>query len=144
VIVYSHFETRSTYSDISFRIEKGGGDTYLSTQLQKRGTKMRSSTERALNLLRVIEKVEEISQRELAEQVDVSLGTANQTIRALVGEGFLETNVVTTSKGKRGQTYNLTSIGKEQRKQLVKDRIQECERDILCLQAEINKLKLEM
>ena len=51
------------------------------------------STERALNLLRVIEKAEEISQRELAEQVEVSLGTANQTIRALVGAGILETNV---------------------------------------------------
>ena len=61
---------------------------------------MSLSTERALNLLRVIEKAEEISQRELAERVDVSLGTANQTIRALVGEGILETNVVTTSKNK--------------------------------------------
>ena len=49
---------------------------------------MSLSTERALNLLRVIEKAEEISQRELAERVDVSLGTANQTIRALVGKGF--------------------------------------------------------
>ena len=105
---------------------------------------MSLSTERALNLLRVIEKAEEISQRELAERVDVSLGTANQTIRALVGEGILETNVVTTSKDKRGQTYNLTSIGKEQRKQLAKLRIQECERDIRCLETEINKLKQEI
>ncbi len=105
---------------------------------------MSLSTERALNLLRVIEKAEEISQRELAEQVDVSLGTANQTIRALIGQGILETSVVTTSKGKRGQTYNLTSNGKEQRKQLAKLRIQECERDILCLNAEINKLKQEI
>ncbi len=105
---------------------------------------MSLSTERALNLLRVIEKAEEISQRELAERVDVSLGTANQTIRALVGEGILETNVVTTSKGKRGQTYNLTSIGKEQRKQLAKLRIQECEREIRCLETEINKLKQEI
>lgn len=105
---------------------------------------MSLSTERALNLLRVIEKAEEISQRELAEQVDVSLGTANQTIRALIGKGILETNVVTTSKGKRGQTYNLTSTGIEQRKQLTKLRIQECERDILCLNAEIIKLRQEI
>ena len=60
------------------------------------------STERALNLLRVIEK-QKRSLNELAEQVDVSLGTANQTIRALVGAGILETNIQ-TSKGKRGQT----------------------------------------
>ena len=105
---------------------------------------MSLSIERALNLLRVIEKAEELSQRELAEQVAVSLGTANQTIRALIGKGILETSVVTTSKGKRGQTYNLTSAGKEQRKQLTKLRIQECERDILCLNAEINKLRQEI
>lgn len=43
---------------------------------------MSFSTERALNLLRIIEKREEISQREVAEFMDVSLGTANQTIRA--------------------------------------------------------------
>jgi DNA-binding MarR family transcriptional regulator len=102
------------------------------------------STERALNLLRVIEQAEEISQRELAEQVDVSLGTANQTIRALVGAGILETNVVTTSKGKRGQTYHLTTTGKEQRKQLAKLRIEECEQHIQSLNSEIAKLKKEI
>jgi DNA-binding MarR family transcriptional regulator len=105
---------------------------------------MSLSTERALNLLRVIEKAEEISQRELAEQVDVSLGTANQTIRALVGAGILETNVVTTSKGKRGQTYNLTNAGKDQRKELAKLRIEECQQDIQKLNDEIATLRQEI
>ena len=105
---------------------------------------MSLSTERALNLLRVIEKAEEISQRELAEQVDVSLGTANQTIRALVGAGILETNIVTTSKGKRGQTYHLTSVGKEQRKGLAKERIQECMSEIQQLTSEIDTLQREI
>ena len=105
---------------------------------------MALSTERALNLLRVIEKAEEISQRELAERVDVSLGTANQTIRALIGAGILETNVVTTSKGKRGQTYHLTATGKEQRKQLAKLRIDECEQEIQSLKGEIDMLNQEV
>lgn len=100
-------------------------------------------TERALNLLRVIEKAEEVSQRELAEQADVSLGTANQTIRALVGAGILETNIVTTSKGKRGQTYHLTAVGKEQRKELTQARIQECTTEIAQLSSEIDTLKCE-
>ena len=105
---------------------------------------MSLSTERALNLLRVIEKAEEISQRELAEQVDVSLGTANQTIRALVGAGILETNIVTTSKGKRGQTYHLTVVGKEQRKELAKERIQECMSEIQQLTSEVDTLQREI
>lgn len=105
---------------------------------------MNLSTERALNLLRVIKKTEEISQRELAEQVDVSLGTANYTIRALVGAGILETNIVKTSKGKRGKTYNLTSVGEEQRRQLAKIRIDECENKIRNLTSEIDTLKDEI
>ena len=104
---------------------------------------MSLSTERALNLLRVIEKAEEVSQRELAEQADVSLGTANQTIRALVGAGILETNIVTTSKGKRGQTYHLTAVGIEQRKELAKERIQECMNEIQQLTSEIDTLQRE-
>ena len=100
-------------------------------------------TERALNLLRVIEKAEEVSQRELAEQADLSLGTANQTIRALVGAGILETNIVTTSKGKRGQTYHLTAVGKEQRKELTQARIQECTTEMAQLSSEIDTLKCE-
>ncbi len=104
---------------------------------------MSLSTERALNLLRVIEKAEDVSQRELAEQVDVSLGTANQTIRALVGAGILETHIVTTRKGKRGQTYHLTAVGKEHRKELVKARIQECRHKIQQLTNEVDMLKCE-
>jgi DNA-binding MarR family transcriptional regulator len=117
---------------------------YVCKILFIRGTEMSLSTERALNLLRAIETAEEISQRELAEQVDVSLGTANQTIRALVGAGILETNIITTSKGKRGQTYHLTAVGKEQRKELAKARIQECTNEIQQLNSEINMLKSEI
>ena len=64
---------------------------------------MSFTTERAQNLLRIIENREEIFQREVARFMDVSLGTANQTIPTLVGTGALETAIVTTSKGKRGQ-----------------------------------------
>ena len=102
------------------------------------------TTERALNLLRIIEKREEISQREVAEFMDVSLGTANQTIRALVSAGVLETATVTTSKGKRGQTYHLTSIGHAQRKELAQLRIEEINEQIALLKKEISVLKQEI
>ena len=106
-------------------------------------TKMSFTLERALNLLRIIEKREEISQREVAEFMDVSLGTANQTIRALVGTGVLETAIVTTSKGKWGQTYHLTSIGLAQRKELAQLRINEINENMALLKEEISVLKAE-
>ena len=102
------------------------------------------TTERALNLLRIIEKREEISQREVAEFMDVSLGTANQTIRELVGAGVLETAIVTTSKGKRGQTYHLTSAGHSQRKELARLRIKEINEEMALLKKEITVLKQEI
>jgi DNA-binding MarR family transcriptional regulator len=106
-------------------------------------TKMSFTLERALNLLRIIEKREEISQREVAESMDVSLGTANQTIRALVGEGVLETAIVTTSKGKRGQTYHLTPTGHAQRKELAQLRLKEIDEEMVLLKKEITVLKQE-
>jgi DNA-binding MarR family transcriptional regulator len=105
---------------------------------------MSFTTERALNLLRIIEKRQEISQREVAEVMDVSLGTANQTIRALVGAGALETATVTTSKGKRGQTYHLTSTGHAQRKELAQLRIKEINEEMAFLKKEITVLKQEI
>jgi DNA-binding MarR family transcriptional regulator len=105
---------------------------------------MSLTTERALNLLRIIEKRQEISQREVAEVMDVSLGTANQTIRALVGAGALETATVTTSKGKRGQTYHLTSTGHAQRKELAQLRIKEINEEMAFLKKEITLLKQEI
>ena len=105
---------------------------------------MSFTTERALNLLRIIEKRQEISQREVAEDMDVSLGTANQTIRALVGAGALETATVTTSKGKRGQTYHLTSTGHAQRKELAQLRIKEINEEMAFLKKEITVLKQEI
>ena len=102
------------------------------------------TTERALNLLRIIEMREEISQREVAEFLNVSLGTANQTIRALVNTGVLETEIVTTSKGKRGQTYHLTSTGHAQRKELAQLRTKEINEQIALLKKEISVLKQEI
>ena len=105
---------------------------------------MSFTTERALNLLRIIEKRQEISQREVAEVMDVSLGTANQTIRALVGAGALETATVTTSKGKRGQTYHMTSTGHVRWKELAQLRIKEINEEMALLNKEMSVLKQEI
>jgi len=101
-------------------------------------------TERALNLLRIIEMREEISQREVAEFLNVSLGTANQTIRALVNTGVLETEIVTTSKGKRGQTYHLTSKGHAQWQELAQLRVKEINEEMALLKKEMSVLKQEI
>ena len=105
---------------------------------------MSFTTKRALTLPRIIEKREEIFQREVARFKDVSLGTANQTIPTLVSTGALETAIVTTSKGKRGQTYHLTSTGHAQRKEFAQLRIKEINEEMALLKKEMSVLKQEI
>ena len=100
-------------------------------------------TDRALKLLRIIEATQEVSQRELAEQVKVSLGTANQVIKGLIGDGILESVEVTTSKGKRGATYHLTVYGQKQREILALQRKKEILAEIKSLQKELDLLTTE-
>ena len=108
-----------------------------------KGKKLSLFSDRALKLLRIIEATEEISQRELAKQVKVSLGTANHVIRELIGDGILESVEVTTSKGKRGATYHLTEYGQKQRGTLVLQRKKEILAEINSLQKELDLLSAE-
>ena len=100
-------------------------------------------SDRALKLLRIIEATQEVSQRELAEKVKVSLGTANHVIRGLIGDGILESVEVTTSKGKRGATYHLTAYGQKQRSALAQQRKKEILAEINSLQTELDLLSRE-
>ena len=94
-------------------------------------------TDRALKLLRIIQAGDEVSQRELAERVEISLGTANQAIRGLIGEGILESFEVTTSKGKRGASYHLTEYGQKQRRKLILKRKAEITNEMIALKHEL-------
>ncbi len=76
---------------------------------------------RALAILRVIEKGGDVSQRVIAEEIDSSLGTTNQALKALIDGGVVHATGVTTSKGKRGFLYHLTSKGIEERLQMTRD-----------------------
>jgi len=57
---------------------------------------------------------------------------------------FVDSSIVTTSKGKRGQTYHLTSTGHAQRKELAQPRIKEVNEEMALLKKEITVLKQEI
>lgn len=66
-------------------------------------------------ILKLIEANPEISQRELAEQLHVSLGKANFCVKALVQIGLIKVNNFRNNKNKMAYMYLLTPKGIEEK-----------------------------
>lgn len=66
-------------------------------------------------LLRLIEKRPEISQRELAAELDLSLGKVNYCLKAFVARGLVKASNFRRSDNKRAYAYLLTPKGIEEK-----------------------------
>ena len=69
------------------------------------------SEERQLDALRLLEKKPEMTQRELAEALGVSLGAANYCLKALVARGWVKLENFQRNPNKLGYLYLLTPMG---------------------------------
>jgi EPS-associated MarR family transcriptional regulator len=98
-----------------------------------------------LKVLREIEANPAITQRELAQQLGVSLGKVNYCLKALVDRGWVKVNNFRNSDNKAAYAYLLTPNGFEEKAKItvlfLKQRIKEYEqikREIAELEAEVN------
>ncbi len=95
------------------------------------------------SLLKTLEENPELSQRDLAKRLGVSLGKVNFCLNALVEKGSLKINNFRNSDNKLAYAYLLTPRGVEEKAritvQFLKYKVQEYER----LRAEIEELKQE-
>jgi len=62
-------------------------------------------------VIKVIEQKPEISQRELAEELGISLGKANYCLKALIEKGLIKARNFKNNKNKLAYTYLLTPHG---------------------------------
>ena len=69
------------------------------------------SEERQLKALKLLELQPEISQRQLAAELDVSLGAANYCLKALVDKGWVKLENFQKNPNKLGYLYLLTPMG---------------------------------
>jgi len=69
------------------------------------------SDELDLMVMIEVEKNDQVSQRAMAEKLDVSLGKLNYCMQALVKVGFIKLNNFTNSKNKLQYLYLLTPEG---------------------------------
>jgi EPS-associated MarR family transcriptional regulator len=111
---------------------------------------LRSNYERSLimltdeyryKILKMVESNPAISQRELAQQLGISLGKANFCLKALIEKGLLKATNFRNNKNKLAYMYLLTPSGIEEKASItlrfLKYKIHEYE----VLQAEIEELR---
>jgi len=102
------------------------------------------SEERQLDALRLLERDPEMTQRELAEALGVSLGAANYCLKALVEKGWIKLENFQNNPNKMGYLYLLTPMGMMAKAQLTATFLRRKVREYEALKAEIEALRLEV
>lgn len=114
-------------------------DAYLMTAQQEQ-----FRDEVQLQVLRRLHESPELSQRGLARELGVSLGSVNHCFKALVDKGWVKVQNFRQSPNKLGYVYLLTPSGVAEKSALtarfLKRKLQEYEE----LQLEIEKLRQEV
>ena len=72
---------------------------------------VRTGDKAELELMRLIDSKAELSQREVASSLGVSLGKANYVLRALIEKGFVKAENYRNSTNKMAYLYLLTPSG---------------------------------
>jgi EPS-associated MarR family transcriptional regulator len=94
--------------------------------------------------LRHLEANPELSQRELARALGISLGRTNYCLRALAERGLVKVRNFRRNDHKRAYAYCLTPAGIEQKARLISRFLQRKEAEYEALQAEIEQLRAEV
>jgi EPS-associated MarR family transcriptional regulator len=96
------------------------------------------------NLLRILETQPNISQRQLAGQLDISLGKVNYCLKALLAKGWVKARNFKNSQNKWAYAYLLTPQGIEQKARLAGQFLQCKLAEYELLKQEIERLEVEV
>lgn len=102
-----------------------------------------SSEESSLQVLRLLEKNPQLTQRELAAELGVSLGKVNYCVQALLTKGFIKLQNFRGSRNKLAYAYLLTPAGIAAKSNLALSFLQIKMAEYERLQAEIEQLQRE-
>ena len=103
-----------------------------------------SGSERAqFELLRLLELRKEVSQRDVASSLGMSLGKANYCLRALISKGFVKAENYRNSKNKMAYFYVLTPSGISAKAELTRQFLARKVREYEELRQEIHRLQQE-
>ena len=97
-----------------------------------------------LKILKALEADPQISQRELARQLDISLGKTNFCLKALIEKGMVKVDSFKNNPKKSGYLYLLTLHGIEEKAALTKRFLARKLKEHEELTAEIDMLRREV
>jgi EPS-associated MarR family transcriptional regulator len=69
-------------------------------------------------VMRLIETKSEITQRDVARELGVSLGKVNYSVRALIEKGWVKATPVKNTQQKAAYQYSLTRVGRQEKARL--------------------------
>jgi EPS-associated MarR family transcriptional regulator len=96
-----------------------------------------------LDLLRKLESSPHFTQRELAREMDVSLGKVNYCMKKLTEKGWVKLTNFTHNPNKMSYAYLLTPSGIEEKSRLTFSFLKKKVIEYEILEKEINELQLE-
>lgn len=105
------------------------------------------SEETHYKIFKLLEANPQVSQRELAEELGVSLGKANYCLRALIEKGWVKADNFRKNTDKRGYLYLLTPKGIDEKTRITArflkrklDEYESLKREIEILRQEVQSL----
>jgi EPS-associated MarR family transcriptional regulator len=104
----------------------------------------RIQEEMRFKVLRALEQQPDLSQRQLADMLGVSLGKANYLLHALLDKGLLKARNFRNSQNKLAYAYLITPGGLAEKAALTRGYLERKSQEYEALRDEIDKLKLEL
>ena len=95
-------------------------------------------------VMRILQENPDLTQRELAEQLGISVGGLNYCLKALIEKGLVKMINFANSKNKFGYVYVLTSSGIAEKVMLTRRFLQRKMGEYEALKLEIEALKSEV
>jgi len=99
--------------------------------------------ENRYKLLKLLHENPEMSQREIASSLGLSLGKANFCLKALVEKGWIKVGNFSKSPNKKAYVYLLTLRGIEEKAQVTRAFLQRKQQEYENLKTEIEELQSE-
>jgi EPS-associated MarR family transcriptional regulator len=94
-------------------------------------------------LLKLLEPNPQLSQREVAQALGISVGKVNYCLRALMEKGWIKAANFKNSKNKSGYMYLLTPRGLEEKARVTAEFLQLKVREYEALRDEIEQIRIE-
>ncbi len=107
-------------------------------------TQTQTQEDTYFRVLRILNENPDLTQRELAQKLGVSVGSLNYCLKALIEKGWIKMQNFSKSKNKFGYVYILTPIGMAEKAALMGNFFRRKLIEYETLKAEIESLQTEL